>query len=248
MSIFSIEHIEWFLCILPLIAFLYSSVGHGGASGYLALMAIFSFPTLQMKPIALVLNLVVAGIAFIQYYRNGFFNFKLFASFAIASIPFSFLGGLIQVNAYLYKLILAVFLIFSILKMTNVYGLKITEEKKVNLKLALLIGGVVGFFSGLIGIGGGIILSPIILLLGWGKTKVAAGVSALFIWVNSVSGLFGQYQSGIELPEGLIWLIILGLLGGFLGSYLGSYKWSQKTVKYILTAVLITACIKLSLF
>ncbi|MGB0869220.1 MAG: sulfite exporter TauE/SafE family protein [Flavobacteriales bacterium] len=248
MSIFLIENIEWFLFILPCIAFLYSSVGHGGASGYLALMAIFSFPTIQMKPIALVLNLVVAGIAFIQYYRNGFFNLKLFLSFALASIPLSFLGGLIQVESSVYKGILALFLVFSILKMLNILGFKTKEEQAVNIKQALIIGGIVGFFSGLIGIGGGIILSPIILLLGWGKTKVTAGVSALFIWVNSAAGLLGQFNSGIHLPEGLIWLVILAILGGFLGSYFGSFKWSQKTVKYILTAVLISACIKLSLF
>lgn len=248
MNVFLLENIGWFLLILPIIAFLYSSVGHGGASGYLALMAIFSFPTLQMKPIALVLNLFVAGIAFIQYFRNGFFNFKLFLSFALTSIPFSFLGGLIEVDAMVYKYILAVFLIFSILKMLNVYGFKVREPERVNFKMALIIGALIGFFSGLIGIGGGIILSPIILLLGWGKTKEAAGVSALFIWVNSLSGLFGQFQSGLSLPDGLVWLILLGLFGGILGSYFGSFKWSQKTVKFILTTVLISACLKLTLF
>ena len=120
--ILEIEHICLFLLTLPIVAFLYASVGHGGASGYLALMAIFSFAPETMKPTALLLNLFVAGIAFYHYYKAGHFNKKLFISFAIASIPFAFLGGIIEVDATIYKRILGVLLIFAILKMLDVFG------------------------------------------------------------------------------------------------------------------------------
>ena len=129
--IFDIENIWLFLGILPIIAFLYASVGHGGASGYLALMALFSFAPETMKPTALLLNIFVAGIAFYHYYKAGYFNKKLFLSFAMTSIPFAFLGGMIEVDASLYKKILAVLLIFAILKMLHVFGKESTTTKKV---------------------------------------------------------------------------------------------------------------------
>ncbi len=187
-----IEHLYLFLFLLPIVAFLYASVGHGGASGYLALMALFSFAPETMKPTALLLNLFVASISFYYYYKEGHFNKKLFLSFAITSIPFAFLGGIIEVDASLYKKILAVLLVFAILKMLNVFGTKSTSIKKVKLWQGLTLGAIIGFFSGLIGIGGGIILTPIILLLHWGNMKEAAAVSALFIFVNSAAGLVGQ--------------------------------------------------------
>ena len=190
--ILDIEHIWLFLLTLPIVAFLYASVGHGGASGYLALMALFSFAPETMKPTALLLNLFVAAIAFYHYYKAGHFNKKLFLSFAVASIPLAFLGGMMEVNATIYKKVLDVLLIFAILKMLNVFGKESTLIKDIKLWQGLIVGGVIGFFSGLIGIGGGIILTPVILLLHWGKMKEAAAVSALFIWVNSAAGLVGQ--------------------------------------------------------
>ena len=126
------EHIWLFLIILPIVAFLYASVGHGGASGYLALMAIFSFAPETMKPTALLLNLFVAGIAFYHYYKAGHFNKKLFMVFAMSSIPLAFLGGLIELDASIYKKILGVLLIFAILKMLNVFGKESPFIKDVN--------------------------------------------------------------------------------------------------------------------
>src|SRR5690606_37898738 len=147
------EYIYLFLLILPLVSFLYSSVGHGGASGYLALMALFSFAPEVMKPTALILNLFVAGISFFYYYRGGHFNKNLFIPFAIASIPLAFLGGTIEIDASIYKKILAILLVFAILKMLNVFGKENEDIKKVKLWQGLVVGGIIGFFSGLIGIG-----------------------------------------------------------------------------------------------
>ena len=239
------EHLWLFLLILPIISFLYASVGHGGASGYLALMALFSFAPEVMKPTALLLNLFVAGIAFYYYYKEGYFNLKLFSTFAIASIPLAFIGGMIEVDASLYKKILGVLLIFAILKMLNVFGKESTEIKNVKIWQGLLVGGAIGFFSGLIGIGGGIILSPVILLLHWGKMKEAAAVSALFIWVNSAAAIIGQVSTGVVISSQSFVLVAIAIVGGFLGGYFGSKKINNKNLRYILAFVLIIASAKL---
>ncbi|MEP5340812.1 MAG: sulfite exporter TauE/SafE family protein [Algibacter sp.] len=241
------EHIYIFLLILPIVSFLYSSVGHGGASGYLALMALFSFAPESMKPTALLLNIFVAGISFYYYYKEGFFNKKLFLSFAIASIPLAFLGGTLEVDASLYKKILAILLIFAILKMLNIFGKESDTIKPIKLWQGLIVGGIIGFFSGLIGIGGGIILSPVILLLHWGKMKEAAAVSALFIWVNSASGLIGQLSSGVVLEKESFLLVTIAIVGGIFGGYYGSKKINNQKLRYILAFVLIIACVKLFL-
>jgi uncharacterized membrane protein YfcA len=243
--ILEVEHIWLFLLTLPILAFLYASVGHGGASGYLALMAIFSFAPETMKPTVLLLNLFVAGIAFYHYYKAGYFNKKLFLSFAMASIPMAFVGGMIEVDASIYKKVLAVLLIFAILKMLNVFGKESEYIKQVKLWQGLAVGAVIGFFSGLIGIGGGIILTPIILLLHWGKMKEAAAVSALFIWVNSAAGLMGQISSGVKISSQAFILVGVALIGGFLGSYYGSRKFNNSLLRYVLAFVLIIASVKL---
>jgi uncharacterized membrane protein YfcA len=234
-----------FLMILPIVAFLYASVGHGGASGYLALMAIFSFSPEVMKPTALLLNLFVAGIAFYHYYSAGYFNRKMFLYFAIASVPMAFLGGMIEVDASLYKKALGVLLIFAVLKMLNVFGKEDSYVKEVKIWQGLLVGGVIGFVSGLIGIGGGIILSPVILLFHWGKMKEAAAVSALFIWVNSAAGLAGQFSNNVSLSSLSFVLVGIAVIGGFYGSYIGSKKLYNKQLRHLLALVLFIASIKL---
>lgn len=233
-----------FLVILPIVAFLYACVGHGGASGYLALMAIFSFVPEVMKPTALLLNLFVAGVAFYNYYK--YFNRKLFLSFAVASIPMAFWGGTIQLDAEIYKKILGIFLIFAVLRILNVFGRANKDIiKPVKIIHGLLVGGIIGFFSGLIGIGGGIILTPVILLLYWGRMKEAAAVSALFIWVNSAAGLIGQFTGGATLASQSLLYIVIALIGGFLGSYLGSKTFNNQHLRYLLAFVLIIASFKL---
>jgi len=244
-NLFEIEHIWIFLVILPIVAFMYAAVGHGGASGYLAMMVLFGFVPETMKPTALLLNLFVAAISFIHYAKTGHFNKKLFITFAIASIPLAFLGGMIEVDASLYKKILAVLLVFAILRLLNVFGKEVHELKGIKIWQELAVGGGIGFFSGLIGIGGGIILSPIILLMKWGKMKEAAAVSALFIWVNSAAAMGGQLSSGVRIDYQAFILVGIAVIGGFLGGYLGSKKFNNKGLRYMLAFVLATASVKL---
>ena len=155
------------LVLLLIVAFLYASVGHGGASGYLALMSLFAFPITFMKPTALVLNILVSAISFYFYYREKKFEWKLFYPFAITSIPFSFLGGFITIQTHIYKIILGTVLLFAVARLVGVFGKQQGELKPINIPLALFIGAFIGLLSGLIGIGGGIILSPVILLMCW---------------------------------------------------------------------------------
>lgn len=237
----------FFYLLIPLVAFLYSSVGHGGASGYLALMAIFSFPTNMMKQTALLLNLFVAGIAFYQYYKMGYFNRRLFIYFALGSVPAAYLGGLLSLDLWLYKKVLGVILFFAILRMLFKREVTDSKIKKVPITVAIFTGVIIGVFSGLIGIGGGIILTPVILLFHWGNMKEAAAVSALFIWVNSLSGLLGQLSSGVNFTTNTFVLVSIALAGGLFGSYYGSQRWNNRILEYFLVLVLTLAGIKLIL-
>ncbi len=233
------------LLLLPIVAFLYASVGHGGASGYIAIMSLFAFPVSVMKPTALVLNILVSGISFYFYFREKKFDIKLFYPFALTSVPFSFLGGLLTVETHYYKIILASVLIVAVLRLLGLFGKEQPVLKPINIPLALLIGAVIGFLSGLIGIGGGIILSPVILLLGWAKMKQTAAVSALFIFVNSIAGLFGFVSKGGSLPWSSTVVIGVVLIGGILGSYYGSKKFNTVTLRNVLAFVLGIAILKL---
>ncbi len=237
-----------FMVILPILSFLYASVGHGGASGYLALMALFSFPNEMMKQTALLLNLFVAGVAFYHYQKAGHFRKDLFWPFALASIPAAFFGGLTELDPDIYKKVLGVLLIFAVARMLWQSSDKDHPAKSIKFIQAFTLGALVGFFSGLIGIGGGIILTPIILLLHWGNMKEAAAVSALFIWVNSAAGLIGQFTSGVELLPISGIMVFIAVLGGLAGSYLGSQRWNNRILEYALATVLLTASIKLLLF
>jgi len=234
-----------FLGLVFLMAILYSSVGHGGASGYLALMAIFSFSPEFMRPSALVLNIFVSSIAFFSYYRNNHFRLKLLIPFIVTSVPFAFLGGIITVNPKTYKIILGIFLIIAIARMVYRPKNQVDEIKDINKTAAFAIGIFLGFFSGLIGIGGGIILSPIIILLKWGTIKQTAAASAAFILVNSISGLIGQFSQGIKLAPEIGYMLVAAILGGIIGSYMGSYKITDKALKYALSVVLTFASYKL---
>ena len=182
------ETIIIFYALLFLVAFLYSSVGHGGASGYLALMAIFSISPEVMKPTALLLNLFVSMTSFIQFYRGKHFKWNIFLPFALVSVPMAFVGGLITVDANIYKKILGLLLLIPIIRFLFFANITVKEIKKSNLFLSLIIGSAIGFFSGLIGIGGGIILSPDAFIVKWTDMKQTAAISALFIFVNSCSG------------------------------------------------------------
>ena len=239
------ESLILFYILLFLVAFLYSSVGHGGASGYLALMALFSITPDVMKPTALLLNLFVSLTSFIQFYRGKHFNWKIFLPFALTSVPMAFVGGLISVDDYVYKKILGLLLIIPIVRFLFFGNIKVEEIKKANFILSLIIGACIGFLSGLIGIGGGIILSPVLLLLKWADMKKTAAISAIFIFVNSLSGLAGQLQKGINFSTDMYAYVAVAFVGGLCGAYFGSLKLNQNFLKYLLAIVLIIASYKL---
>jgi uncharacterized membrane protein YfcA len=236
----------WQLLLIGIMAFLYASVGHGGASGYLALMALFGTSPTLMKSSALILNVFVSLIAFIQYYRAGHFRWNLFWPFVITSIPLSYIGATLPITDSLYKKLLAVALAIAIARMLF-QPVDKKETKPVVLWLCLVIGAAIGLLSGMLGIGGGIILSPVILLLGWGRVKETAAVSALFIFVNSMSGLYGLFQKGFVPNTQLSTWLIAALIGGTLGAYQGSFKFNLQTLRYILASVLLIAVAKLYL-
>ena len=234
-----------FLILLFIVALLYASVGHGGASGYLALMAIYGFAPEEMKTSALILNLFVSLTSFLLFYKGGHFKWKIFLPFAIASIPFSFIGSTISLDPDIYKKVLGVLLLFPVMRFFFFPNPSATEMKKSNIKSSFAIGGSIGFLSGLIGIGGGIILSPILLLLKWTDQKQTAAISALFIFVNSVSGLAGQFSKGVHVESNLLLLVIIAFSGGLAGAWLGSLKFKQQILKYTLGLVLLMASLKL---
>lgn len=236
---------QLFLPLLFGVAFLYASVGHGGASGYLALMAVFGFAPDTMKPSALMLNILVSIVSFYQYYRGGYFKWKLFYPFIITSIPFTFVGALVSIDAVVYKKILGLLLIFPILRLLGLSGNETNEEKPLHLPTALIIGGIIGLLSGMIGIGGGIILSPVLLLLHWAKMKETAAVSALFIFVNSISGIIALSVKGIVIePQVYNWLVI-AFVGGLAGATWGKYLQDNTVLKRVLAFVLIIASVKM---
>ena len=244
----AIELNYMFLFLLFIVAYLYASVGHGGASGYLALMALFGFAPSLMKSSALLLNIFVSGVAFIQYYRSGYFKWKLFFPFALASVPAAYFGSSIPLDNLIYKKILGVILLFPVLRLLGFFGKESGEEKEVKIAIALVIGAIIGFVSGMLGIGGGIILSPVILMFHWGNMKQTAAVSALFIFVNSIAGFLSLIKKGFIIDNVVyVWLII-AIGGGLLGSYYGSKNLSNIILKKILAIVLIIACFKLLFF
>lgn len=236
-----------FFILLFVVALLYASVGHGGASGYLALMAIYGFAPEVMKPSALILNLFVSLTSFIMFYKGGHFRWRLFLPFALASIPFSFLGGTITLDAAIYKKVLGVLLLFPVVRFFFYPNTEDADLKSSNFFISLLIGAIIGFLSGLIGIGGGIILSPVLLLLNWTNQKQTAAISALFIFVNSIAGLAGQLSKGIHIDNTVFGFIAIAFIGGLGGAWLGSLKLNQLYLKYTLALVLLMASVKLIL-
>lgn len=234
----------FFILAMCLVAYLYSSVGHGGASGYLALMALFGIDVALMKPSALILNIFVSSIAFISYYRAGYFRFRLLLPFVVTSIPAAFLGATLEIAPEIYKKILGVALFIAAMRILIRPG-ENAERRKLSVPIALVSGALIGVFSGIIGIGGGIILSPLLLLTRWGGMKETAAVSAAFIFLNSLAGLGGHLSAGMEVsPKIFLWIVVV-VIGGVLGSWSGGFKMSVKQLRYLITAVLFIACMKL---
>ena len=218
-------------------------MGHGGASGYLAVMALFAIAPPLMKQTALLLNLGVSLISFLAFYRQGYFRWTLFWPFALGSIPAAFLGARIPLTDSTYKQILGACLFLAVIRM--VISLKEATQRSLPAVLGIFTGAAIGLLSGMIGIGGGIILSPLLLLFRWASLKEAAAVSALFIFVNSVSGLAGL-KTWIPLDQSqLLYWLFASLVGGFLGARWGAGIASNAKVKWILALVLVIASLKL---
>ncbi|MFN5172374.1 MAG: sulfite exporter TauE/SafE family protein [Bacteroidota bacterium] len=287
---FGLGGLTW-VVLFFVVAFLYSAVGHGGASGYLALLSLHDIAPEYMKPIALVLNLLVSGMAFIQFYRQGHFLWRLFLPIALFSVPMAYWGGLTPLKDLWYQRGLGVFLLVSVAMMLwpRVSGVgQGTSSNDGDVSnngggtlwnrqtgIAAFMGAVIGYVSGLLGIGGGILLSPVLLMIRWTQQKQTAAISAAFIFVNSAAGLLGFVQqhtpwiidsqkTGGEADAEMAgrcafgdpWfavvailsvLILPVLLGGFFGSWYGAKKFDQTVMKYILCVVLLIAAIKLLL-
>jgi uncharacterized protein len=234
-------------CIL-ISAILYSSVGHGGASGYLAAMTLFGITPAVMKPTALVLNIIVAAIATTKFYRAGCFNKSLFWQFALGSVPCAFLGGSIVLPTQLYKPILGLVLLYAAGKLGWGQGNFLPQQSQpIKLWLSISLGMVIGLLSGLTGVGGGIFLSPLLLIMGWAEIKEAAGVSAAFILVNSIAGLLGYLTKFPALPANLwLWSICVAI-GGWIGAEYGSKRVGNQKLQWLLSIVLAIAGVKLLL-
>ncbi|GAB4558027.1 MAG: sulfite exporter TauE/SafE family protein [Anaerolineales bacterium] len=228
-----------------LIAILYSSAGFGGASGYLLAMSFFGIPPNVMSSTALVMNIFVSTISFINYFRAGHFRPKLLIPFLVTSIPAAFLGGTFKLTQQTYTSLLYAVLTYLALRMTFLPVLSDKSDwtpRPVPLWAALTSGAVIGLLSGMIGIGGGIFLSPLIILLGWGNSKQAAASAGAFIAINSVSGLIGRVSNGtFSFGEFGVPLLIVGLIGALIGSRLGAVKFSSANVRRALGVILILA-------
>lgn len=229
------------------VAILYGSVGHGGASGYIALMALCGLAPALLKPTALSLNIVVSATVAWLFIRSGHFAWRLFWPFALTSIPASFIGGYLTLPPEIYRPLLGVALLFAALRLL----LKVRDDDSptiaLPIPLALLIGALFGLLSGLTGIGGGIFLSPLLLLGGWGKTREVAGVAALFILVNSSAGLLGHIGVLAQIPSFTPLLAAAAFSGGLLGATLGCRLLPTRLLIHALSLVLLLAGSKLIL-
>jgi len=234
--------------LLFLVAVLYSSVGHAGASGYLAVMGLVGISAAVMRPTALALNIIVAVITTYKYYRAGSLSWRLFLPLAITSIPFAFLGGRIVLPEVYYKPLVGLILVFS-------DGMLIRQasngndyiEKKPYVLLLFITGSILGFLSGLTGVGGGIFLSPLLIFLHWAPIKVISGVSAGFVLVNSIAAFLGVASLTNQFHNALpVWLIVV-VIGGFIGAEYGSRRLGNNTIQRLLAIVLFIAGVKMIL-
>ncbi len=237
---------DWWVLILGmgLVAFLYSSVGHAGASGYIAVMALASIPVEQIKPIALALNIAVSILASWNFYRAGHLNRHLWIPLVLGSVPFAFLGGYLKIPAGWFQLLVGVVLWFSAFQLWVKAGKEKEVHRPENSTLAGTGAGL-GLLAGLTGTGGGIFLTPWMLWRGWAATKTVAAVSAVFILCNSVAGLAGHFTAAREFPVFGLWLLVVVAVGGWFGSRLGSRRYPPMLIRRLLAVVLLIAGAKL---
>jgi len=239
--------LSFFCAALFVISVLYSCVGQAGASGYIAAMALFGFAPAAIKPTALVLNVLVSAVVSLRFYRAGHFSRQLFWPLALASVPAALLGGCITLPTRVFNYLLGALLLIG--GFPFVFSRKSVENSvsPPRLPLALLAGGGVGLLSELTGVGGGVLITPLLLHCRWAHAKTAAAVSAVFILVNSVSALIGHLSVARSLPSGLPLYACAAILGGALGSQLGSTHLSASAIHRLLGTVLLIAGLKLLL-
>jgi uncharacterized protein len=227
-------------------ALLYASVGHAGASGYLAIMALMNIDPSLMKPTALALNIIVALIATVTFYRVNAFSTKLFIPLAIASIPCAFIGGLMTIPGYIYKPLIGCALLYSTWRFFATANIPATlPERDIPRKYLLLMGALLGFLSGISGVGGGIFLSPLLLFLRAAQPKIISGIAAAFILVNSIAGLLGVFSKGVYLSPSFSYWAIAVMIGGYIGAEIGSKKMGNPAILKMLGVVLLLAGIKM---
>jgi uncharacterized membrane protein YfcA len=232
------------LCIFAA-ALLYSSVGHGGASAYLAAMALFSVAPETMRPASLTLNIFVATIGTIRFYRAGCFSWSILLPFAIASVPAAFIGGWLTLPGRAYKIVVGIVLLMAAVRF--VWKPVADTSKPIPLPIALISGAAIGLLSGLTGTGGGIFLSPLLLVMGWAETKQSSGVCAAFILVNSIAGIVGLLIKPVTFPAMLPYWVVAAAVGGLIGSGLGATRLANPTLRRLLAVVLVIAGMKLIL-
>ena len=232
-----------------MIALLYSTVGHAGASGYLATMALLSFSPEVMKPTALALNIIVALVTTVRFAIAGHFSWRLFWPFAVASVPLAFLGGGMVVDTTIYKILVGIALVFAALHLTLRSSVATDDPERAaypGLAPSLAAGGGIGFLSGLTGVGGGIFLSPVLLILQWAGLRRTAAVAAAFILLNSIAGLTGYLHKGGAFPEHIAFWSAAVVAGGFIGSTLGATRFNSPVLRVLLGAMLAMAGLKMA--
>jgi uncharacterized membrane protein YfcA len=225
------------------VAFFYSSVGHGGATGYLAALAMLGIAPNSARVAVLIANVLVAGVAWFQFWHAGHFNWKILLLFAVASVPCAWFGSQVHISPQDYKIILGVVLTAAglILLFRSRWQTDDVTVKKYLWPVALAIGAVLGFLAGLTGIGGGVFLSPLLYLFRWVKPKVTGGIAAGFIVLNSVAGLVGAGWEKVSHVGSLLWLTLPAVIGALLGTYFGARRWSSVTFSRVLAGVLVFA-------
>lgn len=234
---------------MAVVAALYSSVGHGGGSGYLAIMALFAVSPTVMRPSALLLNIGVAAIGTVAFLRRGSVPWRTLWPFAVTAVPMAFLGGHLDVPGIVYKPLLAFALVWSAVLLARPRAAPNDDPTlRPPVLPALMLGAVIGLVAGITGIGGGIFLSPVLLFLHWAPTRHTSGVAATFILLNSMAGLAGQLSSLAAVPWGTvaIWAPLV-LAGGYVGSRWGSSTPNTKGIYRMLAVVLVIAAVKMLL-
>ncbi|MBM4161483.1 MAG: sulfite exporter TauE/SafE family protein [Ignavibacteria bacterium] len=235
--------------LIFVVASLYSSVGHGGASGYLAVLSFFAFSPATMSSTALLLNILVSGVAVYSFHRGGHLLLRLTWPFILLSVPAAFLGGLLHIADRTYFFVLAAVLVLAAVRLAMAPSQRAmpSERKRVNPLVSLPVGGGIGLVSGVVGIGGGIFLSPLMILMNWADPKKTAATSALFILVNSLAGLAARFARDSVQAEDVLPLIVAAFLGGWVGSHYGANRFSGLLLRRVLAAVLIVAAAKMVL-